>query len=153
MYGTLAEPLFKAKDVAGWIEHSDVSTMIRNIDEDEKVSVTNPNNVWGGQSAWFLTEDGLYEVLMQSRKPIEQMNANILFTDWGAKFLNNLHKFMMEYFAVSNYLSTFVILYITNGGTQEPQTIRWRYFYTPFGTYIGIVPPCEVLMHSLPFVV
>ena len=153
VYGTLAEPLFKAKDVAGWIEHSDVSTMIRNIDEDEKVSVTNPNNVWGGQSAWFLTEDGLYEVLMQSRKPIEQMNANILFTDWGAKFLNNLHKFMMEYFAVSNYLSTFVILYITNGGTQEPQTIRWRYFYTPFGTYIGIVPPCEVLMHSLPFVV
>ena len=96
VYGTLAEPLFKAKDVAGWIEHSDVSTMIRNIDEDEKVSVTNPNNVWGGQSAWFLTEDGLYEVLMQSRKPIEQMNANILFTDWGAKFLNNLHKFMME---------------------------------------------------------
>lgn len=70
VYGTLAEPLFMAKDVAGWIEHSDVSMMIRNIDEDEKVSVTNPNNVWGGQSAWFLTENGLYEVLMQSRKPI-----------------------------------------------------------------------------------
>lgn len=70
VYGTLAEPLFMAKDVAGWIEHSDVSMMIRNIDEDERVSVTNPNNVWGGQSAWFLTENGLYEVLMQSRKPI-----------------------------------------------------------------------------------
>ena len=151
VYGTLAEPLFKAKDVAGWIEHSDVSTMIRNIDEDEKVSVTNPNNVWGGQSAWFLTEDGLYEVLMQSRKPIEQMNANILFTDWSAKFLNNLHKFMMEYFAVSNYLSTFVILYITNGGTQEPQTIRWRYFYTLTETYNGIVPPWKSVMEIQPF--
>ena len=44
--------------------------MLRKIDEDEKVSLTNPNNVCGGQNAWFLTEDGLYEVLMQSRKPI-----------------------------------------------------------------------------------
>lgn len=70
VYGTAEEPLFMAKDVAEWIKHSDVSTMLRNIDEDEKVSVTNPNNVCGGQSAWFLTEDGLYEVLMQSRKPI-----------------------------------------------------------------------------------
>jgi hypothetical protein len=152
VYGSVENPLFMAKDVAGWIEHSDVSTMMRSVDEDEKLIQT---LFVSGQmrDCFFLTENGLYEVLMQSRKPIEQMNANILFTDWGAKFLNNLHKFMMEYFAVSNYLSTFVILYITNGGTQEPQTIRWRYFYTPFGTYIGIVPPCEVLMHSLPFVV
>ena len=70
VYGTFEEPLFLAKDVAEWIEHSDVSTMIRNIDEDEKVAYTNPNNVCGGQNAWFLTENGLYEVLMQSRKPI-----------------------------------------------------------------------------------
>ena len=26
-------------------------------DDDEKVSLTNPNNVCGGQKAWFLTED------------------------------------------------------------------------------------------------
>lgn len=70
VYGTLEEPLFLAKDVAEWIEHSDVSTMIRNIDDDEKLVYTNPNNVCGGQNAWFLTENGLYEVLMQSRKPI-----------------------------------------------------------------------------------
>ena len=70
IYGTAEEPLFLAKDVANWIEHSDVSMMIRKIDEDEKVSFTNPNNVCGGQNAWFLTENGLYEVLMQSRKPI-----------------------------------------------------------------------------------
>ena len=70
VYGTVDEPLFLAKDVAEWIGHSDVSTMLRNVDEEEKGSYTNPNNVWGGQSAWFLTEDGLYEVLMQSRKPI-----------------------------------------------------------------------------------
>lgn len=133
VYGSVDEPLFMAKDVAEWIEHSDVSTMMRNVDEDEKVSVTNPNNVWGGQSAWFLTENGLYEVLMQSRKPIEQMDASIPFTGWGAKSLNNLHKFMREYLEVSNYLSTFAMFYISKGGTQEPQTIRWRYFYTPYG--------------------
>lgn len=69
VYGTFDEPLFLAKDVAEWIEHSDVSTMIRNVDEDEKV--TNIVCTLGGnQNAWFLTEDGLYEVLMQSRKPI-----------------------------------------------------------------------------------
>lgn len=70
VYGSIDEPLFLAKDVADWIEHSDASMMIKNVDEDEKVSDTNPNNVCGGQNAWFLTEDGLYEVLMQSRKPI-----------------------------------------------------------------------------------
>lgn len=69
IYGTVEEPLFLAKDVANWIEHSDVSTMIRNIDDEEKVTniVCTPG---GNQEAWFLTEDGLYEVLMQSRKPI-----------------------------------------------------------------------------------
>ena len=70
VYGTPEDPLFLAKDVAKWIEHSDVSTMIRNVDDDEKEYHTNPNNACGGQNAWFLTENGLYEVLMQSRKPI-----------------------------------------------------------------------------------
>ena len=36
-YGDLENPLFLAKDVANWIEHSDVSKMIRNVDDDEKV--------------------------------------------------------------------------------------------------------------------
>lgn len=70
VYNSPEEPLFLAKDVAEWIEHSDVSTMLRSVDDEEKVSMTNPNNVCGGQNAWFLTEDGVYEVLMQSRKPI-----------------------------------------------------------------------------------
>lgn len=70
IYGDFENPLFLAKDVATWIEHSDVSTMVRKIDEDEKAFLTNPNNVCGGQNALFLTENGLYEVLMLSRKPI-----------------------------------------------------------------------------------
>ena len=45
VYGTAEEPLFLAKDVAKWIEHSDVSMMLRNVDDDEKEYHTNPNNV------------------------------------------------------------------------------------------------------------
>ena len=69
VYGTLEEPLFKATDVARLINHSDVSTMMRNVDDDEKGTkiVCTPG---GNQQVWMLTENGLYEVLMQSRKPI-----------------------------------------------------------------------------------
>ena len=41
------------------------------VDEDEKTTrtiITSGSNYQ--TEAWFLTEDGLYEVLMQSRKPI-----------------------------------------------------------------------------------
>lgn len=37
--------------------------------KDEKV-VNNVYTLGGNQQTWFLTENGLYEVLMQSRKPI-----------------------------------------------------------------------------------
>ena len=71
MYGTLEEPLFLAKDVAEWIEYdtAQVGKMIQTVDDDEKLPV---KLLRAGQmrEMWFLTEDGLYEVLMQSRKPI-----------------------------------------------------------------------------------
>ena len=69
VYGTPQEPLFLAKEVAEMIEHSDVSTMMRSVDEDEKLTQT---LFVSGQhrEMWLLTESGLYEVLMQSRKPI-----------------------------------------------------------------------------------
>lgn len=70
VYGSVNEPLFLAKDVAEWIEHSNARMMLKNIDEDEKVCVNNPYALQGQQEQWFLTEDGLYEVLMMSRKPI-----------------------------------------------------------------------------------
>lgn len=72
-YGDLENPLFLAKDVANWIGHSNHRAMINMVDEDEKVKAIIPvSNNYGVQneSTWFLTEDGLYEVLMQSRKPI-----------------------------------------------------------------------------------
>ena len=69
IYGDFENPLFLAKDVAEWIEHSRPSEMLKSIDTDEKLMQT---ILASGQhrNMWFLTEDGLYEVLMQSRKPI-----------------------------------------------------------------------------------
>ncbi|XYR61382.1 phage antirepressor KilAC domain-containing protein [Bacillus amyloliquefaciens] len=78
IYGTFEEPLFLAKDVADWIDYSfkdkhkeirNVNMMLKNVDLDEKLMAT---ILPSGQKRemWFLTEDGLYEVLMQSRKPI-----------------------------------------------------------------------------------
>lgn len=69
IYGDIENPLFLAKDVAKWIDHSQPSVMLKNIDDEEKVMNT-IHTLGGNQEAWFLTEDGVYEVLMQSRKPI-----------------------------------------------------------------------------------
>lgn len=73
VYGTAEEPLFLAKDVAEWIEYSvsNVSKMLTAVDDEEKTIRTISTSGSNYQTeAWFLTEDGLYEVLMQSRKPI-----------------------------------------------------------------------------------
>lgn len=69
VYGTPEEPLFFAKEIAEAIEHTNVSKMVSNIDETEHL---NELIVISGQKreVIMLTEDGLYEVLMQSRKPI-----------------------------------------------------------------------------------
>lgn len=67
-----------AKDVAEWIEYTktvdgfyNVSAILNTIEDSEKLlSVI----MIAGQSrkVLMLTEDGLYEVLMQSRKPISK---------------------------------------------------------------------------------
>ena len=69
VYGTVEEPLFRAKDVAEWIEISNVSQMVQSVDEDEK-GIYNVYTLGGNQDVLFLTENGVYEVLMLSRKPV-----------------------------------------------------------------------------------
>lgn len=77
VYGTKEEPLMLAKDVAEWIEYDveQVGKMLKTVDEDEKVRINTRNIITGKGNPlkWFLTEDGLYEVLMQSRKPIAKL--------------------------------------------------------------------------------
>mgnify|MGYP001604258300 CR=1 FL=1 len=70
-FGSIENPIFLAKDVANWIGYdtSSVNKMLNTVDEDEKLI---GKTFRSGQirEMWFLTEDGLYEVLMQSKKPI-----------------------------------------------------------------------------------
>lgn len=71
IYGTIEEPLFLAKDVAKVLDNKNVSQMVKDadLDEDEKAIFTT-DTLGGVQKLLFVSEDGLYELLMQSRKPI-----------------------------------------------------------------------------------
>ena len=82
-FGTVENPLFLAKDVAEWIEHSNVTVMVQSVDADEvkilKLNETLVNPVpetstkqclGQAREYTFLTENGLYEVLFLSRKPV-----------------------------------------------------------------------------------
>lgn len=66
VYGTPQEPLFKAKDVATLLGLTNQREFVNRVDEEERCKLNLPPQ---GET-WMLTENGLYEVLMQSRKPI-----------------------------------------------------------------------------------
>ena len=71
IYEDFENPLFLAKDVAEWIEYDKekIGQMLNTVDNDEKI--ISPIHYSGQvRNMWFVTEEGLYEVLMQSRKPI-----------------------------------------------------------------------------------
>lgn len=93
VYGDSENPIFLAKDVAEWIDYAktsngsyDVSKMLKTVDEEEKLIrkffVSGQN-----RNMWFLTEDGFYEVCMQSTKP----NAKI-FKKEVKKILKSIRK-------------------------------------------------------------
>lgn len=108
LYRSIEDPLFLARDVAGWIDYSKrpdgsykTDMMLQAIDSEEKykTKILTANNVGGSNLGqidstgktinpfWFLTEDGLYEVCMQSRKPIaKQMKKQI------KEYLRNIRK-------------------------------------------------------------
>ncbi|HEL2592589.1 TPA: BRO-like protein [Streptococcus suis] len=71
IYGDTQSPWFRAKDVASMIDYSiaSMNKFLQSVDEDEKEQKNIPTP-GGIQKTWFLTEQGLYEVLFQSRKPI-----------------------------------------------------------------------------------
>lgn len=67
IYGTLQNPLFLAKEIGRWLNIKNTTQLINRLDESE-VTMLNIGSRSG--DTWFVTEDGLYEILMQSRKPI-----------------------------------------------------------------------------------
>lgn len=71
VYGSLDQPLFRASDVADMIGYSEGNTwsMLQMCENDEKLNL--PLLVAGQtRTVSFLTENGLYNVLSQSRKQI-----------------------------------------------------------------------------------
>ena len=93
VYGTVEEPLFRAKDVAEVINHNNISHMLSLVDDDEK-GVTQFVTPGGNQQVWMLTEGGLYEVLMQSRKPIAK------------QFKKGVKRILHEVRTTGGYIST-----------------------------------------------
>ena len=82
IYGCERNPLFLARDVAEVIDYSktssgkyNVNIMLKTVPDNEKLVLTMLGpGINGGPSqrrkAWFVTENGLYTILMQSRKPL-----------------------------------------------------------------------------------
>lgn len=71
VYGDVNEPLFRASDIANMIGYSDGNTwkLLELCEHDEKLTLP---LVVAGQKRQvnFVTENGLYNILSQSRKPI-----------------------------------------------------------------------------------
>ncbi len=79
VYSNGDEFLFLAKDIAEWIDYAfkdkekgirNVNMMLNSLDEDEKIKVATILPSGRSQDLWYVTEGGLYELLMLSRKPI-----------------------------------------------------------------------------------
>lgn len=71
VYSSLEEPLFKALDIANMVDYStgNVWTMLNVCEEDEKLNL--PMVVAGQKrNISFVNENGLYNVLSASRKPL-----------------------------------------------------------------------------------
>jgi len=74
------EPWWIAKDVCDYLEHSNVSMALENLDEDEKtiLNIQELNNTLsntysiisaGNPNLNFINESGLYHLIFNSRKP------------------------------------------------------------------------------------
>ena len=122
IYGTNDNPYFLAVDVAKLIDYSIGNTeqMLRNVDNEEKRKfvVSRPrqykdldkglNETTRDQKAWFLNEFGLYEVLMQSRKPLAK-----LFKHKIKVYLMQMRK--RKYDSMADYLAQLFV----EGNTPE----------------------------------
>lgn len=91
VWGTAKEPLFRASDVANWLGITSARDMVTRLDQDE---VRRLNLRSRSGDTWFLTEDGLYEALMQSRKPIAK------------QFKKGVKKILHEIRTKGGYLAT-----------------------------------------------
>ena len=83
VYGTADAPLFKARDVANWLGYKKTGHgspradyMVSKLNDNQKVKLMLPTSN-GVKATWFVTEDGLYKLIMRSDLPQTEV-----FNDW-----------------------------------------------------------------------
>jgi prophage antirepressor-like protein len=91
VWGSAERPLFRANDLMNWLGIKNVTTLIERVDKEEVLKLNLSSR--SGET-WFLTEDGLYEVLMSSRKPIAK------------QFKKGVKKILHEIRTKGGYLAT-----------------------------------------------
>jgi prophage antirepressor-like protein len=78
--------LFKANDIAGILGLKRIKNSVRNFDEDEKV-IRQIKTAGGIQDVLFLTQEGLYRLLLSSKKPVAKP-----FRKWVFKVIKEIEK-------------------------------------------------------------
>jgi prophage antirepressor-like protein len=107
--GTEDTPLFRASDVANILDISNIKSCIVDFDETQKV-VQKVDSIVGSQDVIFLTEKGLYKLLLTACNPISEMFQNEIYN--MVKELRLPHKYKLQpkkYVVSNNYM----------GGTQK----------------------------------
>lgn len=82
VYSSLDEPLFRATDVASMIDYSEGNSwkLLELCEQDEKLNL--PVVVAGQRrTVSFVTENGLYNILSQSRKPIARKWRRVIHNE------------------------------------------------------------------------
>jgi prophage antirepressor-like protein len=87
IYGTYEEPLFKAKDIGDLLGIKNIRESIKNFNDKQKCDVSLTDAIGREQITTFLSEDGLYKVLMRSRKAIAEK-----FQDWVCGVIKEIRK-------------------------------------------------------------
>lgn len=87
IYGTYENPLFKAKDIGELLEMSNIREVIKNFNNKQRCDVSLTDAIGREQKTTFLTEQGLYKVLMKSRKSIAEQ-----FQDWVCEVVEEIRK-------------------------------------------------------------
>ena len=80
------EPMFCASDVGKVLGIKYIRSSIEDFDEDEK-GVCTIHTLGGDQNVTFLTEQGMYKLIMRSRKPIAKP-----FQKWVFKVIKDIQK-------------------------------------------------------------
>lgn len=80
IYGSHEEPLFKAKDIGELLGIEKIRNTIKNFDKDEAYNIPLKDALGRIQETSFLTESGLYKMMMISRKPIAKKFQKWVFS-------------------------------------------------------------------------